>query len=595
VTTTDVSQPAQFSDGDTGWVGINHRLHPAQISAGYGEYAENCRFTEGKAATRLGARIMPWAGEWDQTNGYLYSQAEVPYVKPFTNVVAAGTFNDPITAYSWLLVITRDPNTGVFSAYRSQPGVTAWQMPTPAGATIPTRIKLIQTYDGVIMLRGKDLSPLYLSDVVHGFRELPTASTPGNTVIPPSTHGVYFQNRLFVVDARDSIAYRDTVWVSDFGGVSSVLEGNGAWNNFKINVGSRDRLVGAYKFNDTTLIAAKTGSIYVVFNIGGTNSELQQNAQLDEITTEYGCSAPDSFVQVGSDLWFLAHKRGIVSITQTSQNKLQGVDIPKSREIEKLVRRINWEHATNAVAAFNDNRAFFAVPLDDSTVNNAVLVYDTATQAWAGVDLGDAIRVKDWLKYTYGGPERLHYLHDSGFLYLYEDGYFDHVADQAGVITYTSIPMLFRTRSYGAKAGLRTKKNERVAGTVRTWWPNFSLSAVFPGQDEKQTLISDETKDRTKWTRPYGKPDWNEQNANDDYSDPYREDYSLMVPSAGILTGANGLDPDIHQEYQFERRVHRRAESVQFEFTNSQGRLEVTQCGLPESKLQPRDTAVQRT
>jgi len=575
-------------------VGINHRLHPAQIQTGFGEYAENCRFTEGKAATRLGARIMPWAGEWDSTWGYTYSTSQTPYVKPFSNVVAAGTFNDPITAYSWLLVITRDPTTEVFSAYRAQPGITAWQMPTPAGATIPTRIKLIQTYDGVVMLRGKDLDPLYLSDVVNGFRVLPAASTPGNTKIPPCSHGVYFQNRLFVVDARDALAYRDTVWVSDFGGVSSVLEGNGAWNNFKINVGSRDRLTGVYKFNDTTLIAAKTGSIYVVSGIGGTNAELQANASLDEVTTEYGCSAPDSFVQVGSDLWFLAHKRGIVSITMTAQNKLQGVDIPVSRDVEKLVRRINWEHADTAVAAFNDNRAFFAVPIDSSTVNNAVLVYDTATQAWAGVDLGDAIRPKDWLKYTYAGAERLHFLHKDGYLYLYEDGFFDHVADASGIITYTSIPMKFRTRGYGAKASLRRKKHERMAAVVRTWWPTYSVTAVFPGQAERQALVTNKTTDRTKWVRPYGKADHVTSNVNDDYNDPNREDYSMVVPVGGVHPGTS-LEPDIHQEWPIERRIHVRAESVQVEFTNTQGRLEVTRCGIPSSKVVPTENTVART
>lgn len=585
-------QPQPFIDGDTGWLGVNHRLHPAQIPAGYGAYGENLRFTEGKAETRRGARIMAWAAQWDATSA-AYQAAGTPYVKPYVNIAAGGTFNDPATGDSWLVVVTRDPVTGVFSAFRSQPGITAWEMPSPEGETIPARVKLIQTYDGLVMLRGKELDPLYLPSVISGFRTCPAASTPGNTKIPPSSHGVYFQNRLFCVDARDDIAYRDTVWVSDFGGVASVLEGNGSWNNFKINVGSRDRLVGVYKFNDTTAICAKTGSIYAVSGIGGTNDEIQASARLDEITTEYGCQAPDSFVQVGSDLWFLAHRRGIVSIAQTSDNKLQGVDVPKSRDIEKLISRINWEHAGNAVSAFYGNRAFFAVPLDSSTENNAVLVYDTTTQAWAGVDLGDAIRPKDWLKYLYGGTERLHYLHSGGYLYLYDDGFLDHVADD-GLITYASIPTVFRTRGYGGTKSLRRQKHERISASVRTWWPTYSISAVYPGQDERQVLLTDETTDRTKWVRPHGRADFVADNSADEYNEPHREDYSLMVPTPGVNPGTT-LEPDIHQEWTLEKRVHVRSESVQFEFANIQGRLEVAQCGLSDSKVLAKESTVART
>lgn len=582
-----MAQPIPFVDGDTGWVGVNHRLHPTQIATGFGEYAENCRFTDGCAASRPGARIMPWAARWHPTLGPQYIASGTPYAQPYTNVIGAGTFNDPVSSDYWLIIVTRDPGTGIMSAYRAQPGNTAIQIGSPDGAIVPERVKLIQTYDGLVLLRGKDYDPLYMRSISDGFVILPEATAP-KVKIPPSSHGIYWQNRLFLVDARDAIAYRDSVWVSDIGGVDSVLQGEAAWNNFKINVGSSDRLVAVYKFNANTLICAKSGSIRYVTNITGDNQSIQDNAEQDAITTEYGCLAPDSFVQVGADLWFLAHRRGIVSIAQTTQGILQSVDVPKSLDVQKLVDRINWEYADKAVAAFHDNRVHFAVPIDGSTINNAVLVYDTATKAWAGMDTGAAIEVSDWFKYTYAGAERLHFLHPDGYVYMHEDGIHDHVGAN-GLITYTPVIMTFRTRGYGSKAGLRRGKHERMACGIKTLDPEYSVTAVFPGQAERQSLITNRTTDRTKWIRPHGRPAWEEDNSNDDYLDPYREDYSLSVPAGGILIGS-GIDPDVHQESVVERRIHAKAESVQFEFTNNSGRLEVARAGIPASKVPPSES-----
>lgn len=573
-------QRRSWQDGDRGFLGVNVRLDPAQLPPGFGAYGENLRFTEGRAATRKGIRKMSWAAE---SEGYTYT----PVITPYQGVVAAGTFNDPVSAISWLLVITRNPSTGVIGAYRSKPGVTGAPLPVPSGATVPERVRLIQTYDGVILLRGKEAYPLYMPDVQNGFRDLPAATTPGNTKIPPSTHGIYFQNRLFVIDARDAVQYRDTIWVSDFGGVYSVLEGNGSWNSFKINVGSRDRLVAVYKFNETTLIAAKSGSVYVISNIWGTNAQIQANAVLDDITTEYGCVAPDSFVQVGADVWFLAHKRGIVSIRQTEQNKLQGVDVPVSRDIQGLIDRINWEHADLAVSAFADNLVRVAVPLDDSTVNNAVLVYDTTTGAWAGFDTGAAVQVRDWLKFTYAGAERLHFLSADGYLNMVDEGYLDHVADAEGNISYVSVASTFRTRGYRG-SGPRRNRFRRASARVRTWWPTYQVDAILPGVEETRVVQAPVSRDRTRYYRPWNAAAYDPSNVNDDYLVPHRQDYSLEPPVGGVYVGVKGWVPNRHQERPHEWRLNESAEWLALEFKSTRGRLEVAEVAVNPTRQEER-------
>jgi hypothetical protein len=93
--------------------------------------------------------------------------------------------------------------------------------------------------------------------------------------------------------------------------------------------------------------------------------------------------------------------------------------------------RIHWTAAAGAAAAVWDDRYFLAVPVDGSTVNNAVLVFDLASKSWApihtfaaGVQL-DRLFVRTWL-----GRDRL-FASDfaAGRLYLLYDGGEDSVMD----------------------------------------------------------------------------------------------------------------------------------------------------------------------
>lgn len=59
-------------------------------------------------------------------------------------------------------------------------------------------------------------------------------------------------------------------------------------------------------------------------------------------------------------------------------------------------------------------------------VNTGVAVYDFLNQAWAGTDeAAGVICVVDWLKFTYGGRQRLGFIGADGWLHLYYEGYED--------------------------------------------------------------------------------------------------------------------------------------------------------------------------
>lgn len=553
---------APQTDGDPGWAGVNMRLDPARLPQGIASYALNKRFSKGRAETRRGTRLMAWAHRF--VGGYNPEDR----VYPYGTIAGAGVFNDPLSAESWLILAT---SNGV---YRSRPGTMGLPVDLPAGQTIPARVQLIQTYSGMVMLRGAGADPLYMTDLDQGFQTIPEASGISSVKMPRSSNGIYFQNRLFLVDARTTQPYVDSVWVSDFGTTTDVLEGSSAYNSFKINQGSADRLVGLYRFNDTTVLALKEDSVYVISQVFGDNTELAQQARLDAVTTEYGCRAPRSVVQVGADVWFLAHYRGVVSVRQTEQNKLQGVDQPVSMDIDPLIKRIHWSMAGDAVAAFHDNKYYLAVPLDGASHNNAVLVYDTLTRQWAGLDQGDSIKVRDWVKFSYGGSIRLGFVSTDGFVYLYEDGFLDQVGGADGVKTYAGIQDRLLTRGYhGAVPG--QKRIATVKASVRTWWPSLTVRGHLDGVAERVTVASNQTASRTQFVRPHGTPDYDTSNADDNQRQPWRGDYSID-PATPMVTGS-GVEPDLHQEAEYVWRLRSRGRYLQVEISNAQGRCEVAE------------------
>ena len=561
-------------DGDVAFYGVNARLDPSVLGEGEVAHAVNARFDNGRAETRRGIRIMTWGAKGEQGGD---PSAAVPYGA----VRRAETFNDPVTGLEWMVVIrAADATYPNGRSYRARPGVTGAPITAPTGTDFDACTDLIQTYNGMVMLRGAELPPLYLENIDEGWKDLPEPS--GDAVdkekIPTATHGIYFGNRLLLVDARTDQQHVDTVWVSDIGGVTSVLQGRELYyQSFKINQGSADRLVGVFKFNDTTLVAAKERSIYVVSNVAGTNDELAQSATLDSITDAYGCLAPRSFVQVGKDLWFLGHRRGICSITQTSTNALQGVDVPVSQAIQPIIDRINWEHARNVVAATHENRVYFAVPLDGATDNNAVLVYSTLTGRWAGYDLSQATKVRDFVRFTYGGGVRLGFLSSDGFICLYEDGSRDHTGNADGELTYRPVESVVRTRGYGGRV-LGAKRFIRYSARVHTWATEATVTAFQDGYAESSTVQAMAV-DPVKYRRPYGQADWDPTNANDDWSTPHREDYAAAVWDDGLKVtdsdGAGTIAFGVTQAVEVSRRLADRGAFVQLEFASTAGRLYV--------------------
>ena len=504
----------------------------------------------------------------------------------YGTVYGAGVFRDPLSV-EYLLVATAD---GVYATKEANPSVKLLGI-----NSISSDVTFVQCFNVVVMFLGEDEAPMVMERVDEGFKaisqvasdtDLDENDSDGTESIPNASTGLFFANRLLIPHSDDQVAVSDFLNYTRYQPIMS---------NFRINQGSPDELVGLRRINNSTIACFKTNSVYIVSNVSGNLSDIV----LDEVTKEYGAVSDKSIVQVGSDVLFLSSKRGVSSLTVASNGKVSAVDQPVSEQIQPLIDRINWNYANKAVAAFHNNRYYLAVPLDGSTYNNAILVYDLLNKAWAGYDDGDAVRVKDFVETKHQGKRRLFFLSTDGFINLYDDdlaecGFVDEIPTSTtttdanyGKITIKNVKDELVTRGYTA-GDVSPKKWRSAEIHLSTNDPWFQIKTQYDGPEEDdQELTSTATIDtdgyitaggktfsRTTYDRPFDKAAFVESITNNDFFTQYRQDYSVN-PDTEIVLGSNGFDPDLHQKSVNRYRYRGDSRYVQLKVVNTRGRCEV--------------------
>jgi hypothetical protein len=149
---------------------------------------------------------------------------------------------------------------------------------------------------------------------------------------------------------------------------------------FRFNAGSADFIVGFQSFANDQLIIFNRNSIHTVNNTVNLVS-----STVKQVTDEVGCLARRSIEQIGAEVLFLSDN-GVYGISFVDEYNLRGTALPLSEPINKTIQRINKAHADKAVSAYFDNRYYLAVPLDDSTENNAVIIYNFLNKQWESID-----------------------------------------------------------------------------------------------------------------------------------------------------------------------------------------------------------------
>jgi hypothetical protein len=196
--------------------------------------------------------------------------------------------------------------------------------------------------------------------------------------VPCADFGLYFQNRLI-------LKYGDYQML-----VSDILseQCDTTLNNFVINTGGNDSIVGVLPWVQDQFLVFMTNSIYVVYvetDNFDINSPPGAQSSTTVVTTEIGCLARRSIVAAGQFVFFLS-ANGVHMLTPQLDLQLIGNTLPLSEPIADFFDSVNYNAVQNSVATYYNNRFYIAMPTGAATRNVRILVYNTLNQAWESID-----------------------------------------------------------------------------------------------------------------------------------------------------------------------------------------------------------------
>lgn len=484
------------------------------------------------------------------------------------SVFASGTYSDPNEAGSrWTVLV--GVNSVSFYAF----GKTTHTVAINSAYTVTVASTVVQCNNLIYIFRGSAAVPLYWTG--NWGDEFTIAPTPtpsaGFSIIPNSNQATFYQDRLWVIDGKDTIGASD---ILDFQAYDNLA------NAFNVNTGDSDYLVTTYPFGLETLLVFKNRSILALQNVAGSLADVV----VTEVTRQQGAIGINAVVSVGPDVAYMSDRNiNLLTLTSTS-NAIQHKTLPLSAPIRKTFSRVNWNAANKVSMAYYDNKLFVALPLDNATVCNSVLVYNFITESWFGewnfaAALGMAIQ--GWTIGTYLGSQRLHCVTEDGRIFVTDDGQ----SDISGT-TVAEISSSVTTRAYQANGDNRL--NRRMWADLATNRPTFSVTAYVEGASESQEILTDRTYTRSQsWIA--NDTTYTATNANDDYNRRGRKDYASGPDSIQCGTG---FTPEMRQEFRYPLITRQRGRLVWYEVENTQGFISLQAVG-GEARTGDRNNYVQ--
>ena len=407
-------------DGDEGFIGLNSRDNPVNLGKNFVSKAQNIRMDRGVAAVRKGAERL--------TTGALVGQV----------IYGSCSYTTPTGTELIILVVsdglyTFTPDTDTLSA----------KVNFPAGQVI-TGADEVELYQAtgigyVYILRGFSKSVLRWDGATT--IAIPGASTHHN--YPPSRHAIYYGNRHIVQTDRNTIKVShylsDSTW--------------SALDVFTINDGSSDTLVAITPWTLNEFVIFMRNSIFYAAAGVGANASgdaaTEADSYIKSLASDIGCIAKGSIVQAGGGILFLSDN-GVYSLNPAgagngSANTPEGMRLltlaePLSAPISDVIARINFAAVGKAASAYWENRYYLAVPLDGSTVNNTVLVYNFLNKAWESVDTYNAAQaIEKFVVAKRGNRRRLFMVDKNEGIFLLEELEYDEFNATAPGVTGTPV------------------------------------------------------------------------------------------------------------------------------------------------------------
>ena len=281
-----------------------------------------------------------------------------------------------------------------------------------------------------------EISDSAATTVVYAKRQ---PSQLGFTHMPAPAWGVYHQRRLIVPyyyttsgssgsETITSRNVRDEILLSDIFDSDTY---DRILNQLKVTAGIADYLQYVHPFTEDNAVIFNRNSIHLMMGLSGSLNDIA----LKEITREAGLVAQKSVVTIGDKIFFLSDN-GIYATQFQDLYNLRGAGLPLSDPINPLIKRINPDYAHNAVAVYHDNRYWIAVPIDGSTTNNAILIYNLLNQGWESMDLIDQSgwNIANLIVSGAGGVNKLYAVNSFGGVHVIDErpDAFDYIYTRPG-------------------------------------------------------------------------------------------------------------------------------------------------------------------
>ena len=371
--------------GQTNWGdGMNCFMPgPAQYAHG-----ENLIIRTGKPETRPGIRRY-WKSDaaglvpsfyFNEENAKYNDATHLGFWFPWDWVTTLwgslqgfGIIRFPDETVETMLVVTQGMVYRVYAGFMKR-------IPTSVEIGVGETVEILQAFDKVIIFRGSAQHPLGWGGDEGGFVEVPDAVV-GDDIPWTSKAVLHAGGRLWTVEGRD------TVLASD---IMEYTEWDRVYQMFSVKPGDGDEVAAILPFHEDMILVFKRRSISVLSGVNAVvdlagGAHLSDYVTCNVIDAEMGLVATRGYVTVGEDVWYMGAGANIYSLTRNQQNKVQRQSIALSAPVQSLVSRINPRAVQQTVAGLFGNYVFFAVPLDSSQVNNALIVYDLAAPSQSGV------------------------------------------------------------------------------------------------------------------------------------------------------------------------------------------------------------------
>jgi hypothetical protein len=486
---------------------------------------------------------------------------------PTISISASGLYSDPNNiGETWIMLLAYD-EVGFFANGRTSKTISL------GSYTVTEQSTIVQANNYVYIFRGPDQTPLYWDGNWNGtFALVPDTNLPDSfESIPNSNQATYYQNRLWVVKGKDGLAASDVLAFTDYDPLA---------NEFNLNTGNSDYIVATYPFGQNSLVAFKNKSILLLQNVEGSLSDVT----VTEITRQVGVVGINGVTSIGPDLAYVSNRNiNLLTLTSTN-NALQHKILPLSTRIRKIMDRVNWEVGYKISLGYWNNKLYVALPLDNSLVCNAVVVYNFTTENWYGEwAFSDTLNmcIQGWQVVNYLGLQRMHAITEDGRIFVTDEGQ----NDISGT-TVAEISTQLVTRAYDTDNLNHFQR--RIYLDVATNRPKFSAAAFTEGASEESTLLTDQTYSRSE-TWKFADSAYDLTNANDDYNRAYRKDYSTGPDS---VQPGTGFEPEMVQEFRLPLITRRQGRLSWIEVTNTQGFISVMSLGY-ETRAGQRANLVQ--